>query len=148
MTDRTSRKTNTKEIIGAAGVREILGRIAEAGYSTRTVCIGGINGSNLQRIFFQCGATKKALDGVAVVSAIMAAKDPEAAARDLLSLVRSPPAFKADVGGEGSDVVNASSMVALASSVVQRVHDTTPLSHNMTNLVRSCPLATSMTLCC
>ena len=120
-------------------MREILGRIADAGYSTRTVCIGGVNASNLQRIFFQCGAAKKALDGVAVVSAVMAAQDPEAAARNLLGLVKSPPAFKADLMVEGSDVVEAQSMVALASSVVQRVHDTTPLSHNMTNIVRWFP---------
>ena len=143
MVDAASRKTNTKEIIGAAGVREILGRIADAGYSTRTVCIGGINASNLQRIFFQCGAAKKALDGVAVVSAVMAAQDPEAAARNLLGLVKSPPAFKADLKMEGSDAVEAQSMVALASSVVQRVHDSTPLSHNMTNIVRWLPFLRS-----
>ena len=135
VTDTACRKTNTKEIIGAAGVREILGRIADAGYSTRTVCIGGINASNLQRIFFQCGAAKKPLDGVAVVSAVMAAQDPKAAARNLLGLVKGPPAFKADLRGEGSDVVEAQSIVGLASSVVQRVHSTTPLSHNMTNIV-------------
>ncbi len=143
VTDTASRKTNTKEIIGAAGVREILGRIADAGYSTRTVCIGGINASNLQRIFFQCGAAKKALDGVAVVSAVMAAQDPEAAAKNLLDLVKSPPAFKADLKGEGSDVAEAQSIVALASSVVQQVHDTTPLSHNMTNIVRWLPFLRS-----
>jgi thiamine-phosphate diphosphorylase/hydroxyethylthiazole kinase len=145
--DTTPRKTNTKEIIGTAGVREILGRIADAGYSTRTVCIGGINGSNLQRIVFQCGAAKKKLDGVAIVSAIMAAKDPEAAARNLLGLVKSPPAFTADLRGEGSDIVDAVSMAALAPSVVQRVHATTPLSHNMTNLVRRLSL-TAACVCC
>ncbi|KAK3906355.1 hypothetical protein C8A05DRAFT_11906 [Staphylotrichum tortipilum] len=131
----TPTKTNTKEIIGAAGVREILGRIAEAGYGTQTVCIGGINASNLQRIVYQCAAEKKALDGVAVVSAVMAAQDPDAAARKLLGLVRNPPPFKADLRGEGSDKADAESIVTQVPSIVRRVHDTTPLSHNMTNIV-------------
>ena len=129
------RKTNTKEIIGAAGVREILEKIAEAGYSTQTVCIGGINESNLQRIVFQCLAAKKSLDGVAIVSAIMAAHDPEAAARKLLGLVRDPPPFVVDIGDKESAAADADSMVTSAPSVIKMVHDTTPLSHNMTNIV-------------
>ncbi|AEO69302.1 uncharacterized protein THITE_2119543 [Thermothielavioides terrestris NRRL 8126] len=131
----TPTKTNTKNIIGTAGVRDILGKIAEAGYDTRTVCIGGINESNVQRILFQSADPRKGLDGVAVVSAIMAASDPEAAARKLLELVKSPPAFQADLRSAGSDIADAPSLVALAPSVVRRVHETTPLSHNMTNLV-------------
>ncbi|KAL2133973.1 hypothetical protein VTI74DRAFT_1329 [Chaetomium olivicolor] len=131
----TPTKTNTKEIIGAAGVQEILGKIADAGYDTKTVCIGGINASNLQRIVFQCGAPNKALDGVALVSAIMAAKDPENASRNLLQLVKTPPPFHVDIRGEGSTKSDAQSQVDLAPSVITRVHETTPLSHNMTNLV-------------
>ncbi|KAK4157892.1 putative hydroxyethylthiazole kinase [Chaetomidium leptoderma] len=131
----TPTKTNTKEVIGAAGVREILARIDDAGHKTQTVCIGGINESNLQRIVFQCGTAKKKLDGVAIVSAIMAAEDPDAAATRLGRLLRNPPAFQVDTRGAGSDITDAQSMVALAPSVVQRVHETTPLSHNMTNIV-------------
>ena len=128
------RKTNTKDIIGAAGVRHILTTIADAGHNTQTVCIGGINGSNLQRILFQSGAPKKPLDGVAVVSAIMAASDPEGAARDLLGLVRTPPAFQLDTG-KGSATIDAPSVVAQVPAIIKAVHETTPLSHNMTNLV-------------
>ncbi|EAQ90946.1 hypothetical protein CHGG_02881 [Chaetomium globosum CBS 148.51] len=131
----TPTKTNTKEIIGAAGVREILGKIADAGHKTQTVCIGGVNESNLQRIVFQCAAAYKRLDGVAIVSAIMAAQDPESAAKKLLALVRSPPAFQADTRGKDSDVADVKTVVDLAPSVLQRVHETTPLSHNMTNIV-------------
>ncbi|KAK3295981.1 Hydroxyethylthiazole kinase family-domain-containing protein [Chaetomium fimeti] len=131
----TPTKTNTKEIIGAAGVREILGKIADAGHKTETVCIGGVNESNLQRIVFQCAAEKKSLDGVAIVSAIMAAYDPESASKKLLRLVKSPPAFQVDIRGKDSDIADAQSVVDLAPSVLQRVHETTPLSHNMTNIV-------------
>ncbi|KAK4137378.1 TMP-TENI-domain-containing protein [Trichocladium antarcticum] len=139
----TPTKTNTKEIIGTAGVRHILAAIAAAGYDTTpTVCIGGLNGSNLQRVLFQSAAPAKALDGAAVVSAVMAAPDPEAAARDLVGLVRNPPAFQLDMDmgkgkgkGKGAAAADVSSVLAQVPAVVRSVHDATPLSHNMTNLV-------------
>ncbi|KAH6624904.1 Hydroxyethylthiazole kinase family-domain-containing protein [Chaetomium sp. MPI-SDFR-AT-0129] len=130
----TPTKTNTKEIIGAAGVREILTRISEAGHSTQTVCIGGVNESNVQRIFYQCHSPKKALDGVAIVSAIMAAPDPEAVSKRLHGLITSKPAFAADLGGDQA-VADVRSVVHLVPLVIKHVHETTPLSHNMTNLV-------------
>ncbi|KAK4044030.1 putative hydroxyethylthiazole kinase [Parachaetomium inaequale] len=122
----TPTKTNTKEIIGAAGVRGILERIAEAGHNTQTVCIGGINESNLQRIMFQCHAAKKSLDGVAIVSAIMAAQDPEAAARKLVGLVRDPPPFVVDIGDNQAwekqlAADDGDYMVTLAPSVIKMV---------------------------
>lgn len=125
------RKTNTKEIIGTAGVQKILATIAEAGYSTPTVCIGGINESNIQRILFQSGAARKQLDGAAVVSAIMAAPNPERAARTLLDLVHSKPAAQHRV----SETSDAETALRLVPDIIKQVHDTTPLSHNMTNLV-------------
>ncbi|KAL2201299.1 Hydroxyethylthiazole kinase family-domain-containing protein [Corynascus similis CBS 632.67] len=131
----TATKTNTKDIIGTAGVREILRRIAEAGHDTPTVCIGGINESNIQRVLYQCAASEKILNGVAIVSAIMAASDPEAAAKNLVSLSEAPPSFSVDTGRELSADASSEAVVALAPSVIQKIHDTTPLSHNMTNIV-------------
>lgn len=89
--------------------------MAEAGFGEiPTVCIGGINSENTTTVLYQSSAApRKSLDGVAVVSALVAAPDPRAAATDLLSKVTT--ASIADVVG-----------------VVAR---TTPLSHNMTNLV-------------
>lgn len=115
-------------------MRHILTTIANAGYNTQTVCIGGVNGSNLQRILFQSGARAKTLDGVAIVSAIMAAEDPKAASKDLLSLVRNTPAFQLDKW-DGSTAADPQSVIAQVPSVIKTVHETTPLSHNMTNLV-------------
>ncbi|KAK4106556.1 TMP-TENI-domain-containing protein [Parathielavia hyrcaniae] len=131
----TQTKTNTKDIIGTAGVRAILEAIAEAGYDTRTVCIGNINESNVQRIVFQCAAQKKRLDGVAIVSAIMAAQDPKSAARDLHRLVKDTPAFEADLGKERLDAASVQDLITMAPMVLRNVHENTPLSHNMTNLV-------------
>lgn len=131
----TPTKTNTKEIIGAAGVREILQTIAEAGHITQAVCIGGINESNLQRILYQSAARSKSLDGVAVVSAIMAAPDPDAASRNLLKLVKSPPPFIHTALQNGPRADDVSGILNLVPAIIKKVHDTTPLSHNMTNLV-------------
>lgn len=61
----------------------------------------------------QSSSSSKSLDGVAVVSAIVAAKDPGAAARQILGQVVS----------------------AKVPDVVRAVARTAPLTHNMTNLV-------------
>lgn len=129
------RKTNAKSIIGTAGVREILGAIADAGHHTQTVCIGGVNGSNLERVMFQCGSPQKSLDGVAVVSAIMAAPDPEGEARRLLGLVGAAPLFRQCAGKKDGKATEPGEIIALIPAVINAVHSTTPLSHNMTNLV-------------
>ncbi|QYS98957.1 4-methyl-5-beta-hydroxyethylthiazole kinase [Trichoderma simmonsii] len=111
----TSTKKDTKSIIGPAGIRSILLGLSSAGHSSiPTVCIGGINGSNATSVLAESSAAPaKSLDGIAVVSAIVAAADPAAAARDLLGKV---------VAGRVPDVIKA-------------VAASTPLSHNMTNLV-------------
>jgi thiamine-phosphate diphosphorylase / hydroxyethylthiazole kinase len=82
-----------------------------------------VNASNTRTVLAQSSAgPRKSLDGVAVVSALVAAPDPAAVARDLLAQV---------VAAKVPDVISA-------------VAKTTPLSHNMTNLVsalRLFPLA-------
>lgn len=110
----TSTKKDTKSIIGPAGVSSILSALVSAGYgSIQTVCIGGVNASNARQVLTQSVSPRKALDGIAIVSAIVAAADPAAAARDLLGQVVS----------------------AKVPDVVRAVAEKTPLSHNMTNLV-------------
>jgi thiamine-phosphate diphosphorylase/hydroxyethylthiazole kinase len=129
-------KTNTKDIIGTAGTKEILRAIAEEGQHVRTVSIGGINASTVQRVLFQSSDSKKKLDGVAIVSAIIAATDPKQAASELLELVRSPPPFaEKESNSPYVKAKDAHELVGLASNVVYRVGEKSPLSHNMTNLV-------------
>ena len=67
-------------IIGVQGTRAILQDLATIEPQVKTVAIGGINASNVQRVLFQSRATAKGLDGVAVVSGIIGAEDPKAAA--------------------------------------------------------------------
>lgn len=111
----TATKKDTKSIIGPSGVRTILKAMVEAGHgAVPTVCIGGINNDNAAKVLAQSSAAPaKSLDGVAVVSAIIAAEDPAEAARCLAGHVA----------------------VAAIPLVVGAVGRTTPLSHNMTNLV-------------
>jgi len=100
----TLTKKNTKEIIGINGVRDILHYLdqgTEAERKAKTVCIGGVNASNLQRILHQThapspsSASPKSLDGVAIVSAIIGASNPQSASSHLAKLIHSPPPFTA-----------------------------------------------------
>ncbi|KAF5130103.1 putative thiamine biosynthetic bifunctional enzyme [Metarhizium anisopliae] len=110
----TATKKDTKSIIGPSGVADILAALDAAGHSSiPAVCIGGVNASNASAVLAGSASPHKALDGLAVVSAIIAAADPAAASRDLLAKV----------------------ITAKIPDVVAAVGRKTPLSHNMTNLV-------------
>ncbi|KAJ0354268.1 hypothetical protein COL154_001820 [Colletotrichum chrysophilum] len=137
----TSTKENTKHIIGTAGLRDILAAIDSAGHfpAVKTVCIGGIKSTNIQRVLYQSATPAgPAIDGVAVVSAIVAAEDPEAESRRLLELVRSSPSYQ-QVVKTGTGVSDVKQLVELVPEVVKAVAQASPLSHNMTNLVSSLP---------
>ncbi|KAI1742310.1 Hydroxyethylthiazole kinase family-domain-containing protein [Xylaria scruposa] len=131
----TATKENTKTIIGVDGLQQILLQLAQANSTVRTVCIGGINASNTSRVVWQSRVSGKGLDGVAVVSAIMAAADPEASARELSRLVKAPPAFARGIVTEGLQGRSPAELVKLAPQVIKAVGLRKPLSHNMTNLV-------------
>lgn len=148
----TPTKTNTKHVVGTAGIQRMLQAMTAAGFGhVPTVCIGGVNASNARRVVFQSGFdgrdndAPKALDGVAVVSAVMGASDPGAAAAALAEQVRlgktqGPTGFyKAPSALFDSYSSYSSPSPPPPSSAIQRVlqavHETTPLSHNMTNLV-------------
>jgi thiamine-phosphate diphosphorylase/hydroxyethylthiazole kinase len=75
------------------------------------------------------------LDGVAIVSAIVAAKDPKKAAEELLHLVKSPPPFAAESLANTQKKYDAASLIREIPPVIKTVGQKAPLSHNMTNLV-------------
>jgi len=129
----TPTKENTKSIIGTAGVQQILGELANSGHDgVKTVCIGGVNASNAQRIIYQCASPQKQLDGIAVVSAIMASNDPKEAAARLRQLVSTPPPFATTVS---NSKLSREDIVAKAPDIIKRMAAKKPLCHNMTNLV-------------
>ena len=97
-----------------------------------TVAIGGINESNVQRVFYQSQSNAKGLDGVAVVSAIISAPDPKAVAQRLRNLSGKPPAFATTKSENAERVVE---LLGQVRRVVLEMGKSSPLCHNMTNLV-------------
>ncbi|KAF2191533.1 TMP-TENI-domain-containing protein [Zopfia rhizophila CBS 207.26] len=144
----TATKKDTKNIIGINGIRKILYYLDHQGDSAfkniKTVCIGGVNASNLQRVNYQLFApstseSPKTIDGVAIVSAIMAAEDPSEAAKQLKELLNTPPPFKAKsnepVFWHEKQEDELEEIQRQARRAVETIHNLSPLSHNMTNLV-------------
>ncbi len=80
---QTPTKTDTPPPVGIEGLRNIRSRV-----SLPLVAIGGISARNVAEIL-QAGA-----DGIAVVSAIMSASDPLAAAAELAAIIRPSPREK------------------------------------------------------
>lgn len=130
-TDEDS-KTNTKNIIGTAGTQAILEAISTS-RPVGTVSIGGINLSNVQRVLYQSQSSKKGVDGVAIVSAIVAADDPAAAAAEFSKAIKSPPAFATVPRAPRAN--EASSLLAEVPGIVQKIVQAHPLVHSMINYV-------------
>ena len=81
---------------------------------------------------YQSRAATKGLDGPAVVSAIVASKDPKLAAQQLCRLLREAPAF---VTAKTNISKSLHTLLGAVPAVVTKVGTETPLCHNMTNLV-------------
>ncbi|KAL8728023.1 MAG: hypothetical protein Q9166_005694 [cf. Caloplaca sp. 2 TL-2023] len=128
----TPTKEDTKAILGTKGVRDILDGITGLKNIVPTVAIGGINAKNIQRVMFKSQAKRKGLDGVAVVSAIIAADDPKAAAQELRRLATQPPGF---ISGRPNPVKGVDDLLRRVNPVIRDLGTKHPLCHNMTNLV-------------
>lgn len=129
-----SRKTNVKGIIGTAGTKEILEAISND-RAVGTVAIGGINVSNVQRVLYQSKASKKGLDGVAVVSAIIAADDPKTTAAEFLKRIGVSPAFSTTAKDPRPNEIPA--LLQEVPLIAQKVVEGHPLAHSMINHVVS-----------
>ncbi|KAF2144195.1 uncharacterized protein K452DRAFT_267411 [Aplosporella prunicola CBS 121167] len=130
----TPTKENTKSIIGTSGLRDILTALTSSSNpSIPTVCIGGINASNTQRVLYQSATPSKQIDGIAIVSAIIAAASPKQVSASLATLIKTPPAFAA--AQTAFPPLSPTSIRTHASAILQALASTTPLSHNMTNQV-------------
>ena len=128
----TPTKENTKTIIGTAGVKNILHCLSMIDVGIPTVAIGGLNLSNVERVMFQSKSPDKGLDGVAVVSAIMAAENPKSAAAALRKAIDTvPETMSPKAKGNPSIAI----MLMKIPGIVARLGHVSPLCHNMTNLV-------------
>lgn len=97
------------------------------------MCIGGINAANAQRVLYQARHANKSVDGIAVVSALMAADDPKTVASDLRIRITQPPLFAAQHVDRITS--NVQDLIAAVPEIARRVGERKPLCHNMTNLV-------------
>lgn len=65
---------NVKNVCGPIGIRQSLKVLRDhKNKNVKCVAIGGINSTNARKVMFQCSIEGKRIDGVAVVSCIMAA---------------------------------------------------------------------------
>ncbi|KAE9977914.1 hypothetical protein EG328_001787 [Venturia inaequalis] len=134
----TLTKENAKSIVGCAGIRSFLQALAPRFPDLPTVCIGGVNTTNIQRVIYQCHTPSKQLSGVAIVSAIVSAPDPKKAANTLKSLLTKPPPFARPIPERASTMPIDLDLLAVQVPLIsQALFDakSKPLCHNMTNMV-------------
>ncbi|KAF5393197.1 hypothetical protein D9757_000533 [Collybiopsis confluens] len=131
----TTTKNLSKPIVGVRGVGEMLQKLD--GTSIKSVAIGGIKSSNLLRTLHgSVSSTNHALDGIAVVSEIMASPHPREAAAGLYELIS---AFR-----HSNSISNALSVRSRYSAefvidgvvdLMNIVRERSPLIHQITNNV-------------
>ena len=98
-----------------------------------TVAIGGINMTNISRVMYQSKAVFKGLDGVAVVSAIMASDQPQEAAKNLRELLDRACNFCPV--SESPKTKDFTALIHRVPDIIRHHGSVAPLCHNMTNLV-------------
>lgn len=128
----TQTKNNIKNIMGTSGAQKILEHLVANDLDVKTVCIGGINAATAQRTIYQSATPSKSFDGIAVVSAIIAAEDPRAVASHLRHLVATPPPFATSTT---TAPLSRADILSRVPALVKRLAEKKPLCHNMTNLV-------------
>lgn len=131
----TTFPTATKKVkntggIGPIGLRVSLQRLGKHNLShkrIKCVAIGGINHENVSRVCFQAQVSLQRLDGVAVVSCIMAATDAALATSSLLRIIKLPAPWEASTTSIRQETDLSAKIVSL--------HRNKPLVHHITNNV-------------
>lgn len=82
---------------------------------------------------YQSQSRKKGLDGVAIVSAIISADDPKAAAADFTKRISSPPPYATVPRAPRAN--EAASLLGEVPQIVRKVVEAHPLVHSMINYV-------------
>lgn len=133
----TPTKTDTKSIIGTRGLQEILSACSTGTEkSIPCVAIGSINASNVQRVLHQSASGSNRLNGVAVVSAIMASIEPRESAKNLLNAIKSyPDKFYTAVPPNKTIVTPLDQLIQKIPSIIKSHVSSNVLCHNMTNTV-------------
>ncbi|KAL8283419.1 hypothetical protein RQP46_005829 [Phenoliferia psychrophenolica] len=136
----TQSKKIVGPILGTRGVTRLLGVLGNS--SIKAVVIGGVSEITIPNVLTQCAAPLdkgyRTLDGIAVVSAISASREPQESARRLLKLFRagSSRPFPLDhtVLSPDSQAAKALEVIELACSLLVKLrHGPNPLIHHITN---------------
>lgn len=133
-------KTNTKKDIlvpegtGPLGVRLMLQVLKMHNDKARnkrikSVAIGGINNSNASRVLYQTALPGQSLDGVAVVSCVMASNDAAKATKELLTTIKSPVHWLDEISSIGLHSPKS------LGPKIKAVANSKPLIHHITNNV-------------
>ncbi|KAI8901924.1 Hydroxyethylthiazole kinase family-domain-containing protein [Globomyces pollinis-pini] len=122
--------TNTKKIeskpLGPSGVYKIIESLP---VGTKTVTIGGIKESNAELVMKRCQGNGFGLNGLAVVSDIIAAPDVHLKVKALLTAIQRGLTTKEQIVYTQSDVSTKVEHLFL------KLRKTTPLVHHITNFV-------------
>ncbi|KAJ3096563.1 hypothetical protein HDU97_005764 [Phlyctochytrium planicorne] len=130
----TATKVRTRPVLplGVDGVSEILKAAREIS-SLPVVTIGGINKTNVKSLLADVeAASSLRLSGIAVVSAIIADKDPKSASAELRSLISDHIASPAPTKALSPTSTEFLNKVVKAFTKVKEMR---PLVHNITNFV-------------
>ena len=84
-------------------------------------------------MLYQSKSPAKGLDGVAIVSAIVAADDPKASSEKLAQLIKSTPLFA--LAPQPTRVNEAETLLRDVPAIVRKMTEAHPLIHNMINFV-------------
>ncbi|KAL0072650.1 thiamine biosynthetic bifunctional enzyme [Marasmius tenuissimus] len=132
----TNTKTLDKPLVGVRNVGTMLEMLD--GTSVQAVAIGGIKSKNLLRTLYgSVSRTRHALDGVAVVSEIMASTDPKEAATRLSGILQT---FKSGstipLGFSfGQNVYTPDRVIEQVARLMKHMKEVNPLVHQITNNV-------------
>lgn len=119
----TSTKALKKIPFGPSGLRRILTIMRdEGGADIPCVAIGGLDQTNVQKVLYTSAIPGKSVDGVAVVSCIMAQKDCKSATESLVDLIQNPGPWFCKVAQKPE-----------LSAVLEAITQYTPMIHHITN---------------
>ncbi|KAL0956704.1 hypothetical protein HGRIS_002827 [Hohenbuehelia grisea] len=135
----TQTKKLTEPLVGVRGIAAMLDGLGES--PIKAVAIGGIKATNALRILHSAIAPNgRPLDGVAIVSDIVASREPAASATKLSRLIRAfQQEFATGIGIHSRATIVGSIAVEPAlervQSLFQEIKKSSPLVHQITNNV-------------
>ncbi|KAH3903478.1 related to Thiamine biosynthetic bifunctional enzyme [Saccharomycodes ludwigii] len=133
-----TKKNMKKKPMGARGVSKILTALEDYNLpEIRTVAIGGLHPDNLERVILQSSSLngKRKVDGISVVSEIMASISPFKATENLLPYVSNFSSRNYEFATGVSATFDFNTFHEDLQSIFTNVSATTPLVQHMTNKV-------------